>query len=180
MRKHGISTTKAEIWVHLFVLKCCLYSYRVEDCLTYIRTNNSLLIGGRSPDGAVTGLGYLIKQGASFVRLCRLSPAYFAGYQFQAMSARDLHLAGQSILARVYRHQHRDLRFVETKAAQFDEGYDALVDGRRTEFKTEKYLTDNLFVQEAEGGHRATQVKLADGSLAYSSSTLPPFAEDET
>ena len=165
MIEHGIHTTHARYWVHLVVPMRLLCRYVVDDMRRHIMRAEPPLKDGHSKDGSITGKGYVVEIGQPFIRTTPVAENYFAGFDYT--QDRELGLRGAELIARILRADGRTVRMIETREAQLQECYDALVDGHRVEFKTEAKDTGNLFVQIQEGGHKAT--------FGGRPSCLPPF-----
>lgn len=152
--EHGIHTSRAQYWAHLVVPRRKLCRYPVNQMRLHIERNDLNVIPGHSKDGAVTGWGYLVRQDEPFIKSTPVAEHYFRDFAYE--HDRDLGLRGQALIARILRDQHHIVEMIDTREAQLLEGYDALVDGRRVEFKTEGYDSANLFVQKDEHDHRPT------------------------
>jgi hypothetical protein len=163
---HGITTSKADFWIHLHPLEKddiptpALYWYAVALCLRFIARNKLPIKIAESKDGAATGSGYLIPKNSLFVTR-RLIPQRYAALPWTEMTDREAGLLGQDIVklmiernettlpSRVFRH----LESREDQYAGCDFELQA-IDKTRFEVKTERVLSPYLFVQHGEEGHR--------------------------
>jgi len=161
MIEHGITTTKAHYWLHVFPLLRRVFWYRVVHCRAYIEQRKLVETIGRSKDGTATGGGYLIPQDAYFVRSETIPPSYIDHADWPSLTDRQAGLLGQEIGLVLI--EHRVVAFpaafvvaLETRKAQY-EATDCQVrwmQKQTIEIKTERVTTSNLFVQRWEGGHR--------------------------
>lgn len=162
MTEHGITTTKAHYWVHLFPLLKRVFWYRVSHCLAYIAHCKIPETLGHSKNGAATGGGYLIPQCAYFVSSALLPDRYLDPVSdWFDLTDRESGLRGQELALVLI--EHRIITFppvyvtaLSTRQAQC-EGTD--FQGKWTqkltgEIKTEMKTSANLFVQKWESGHR--------------------------
>lgn len=153
--EHGITTTKAEFWLHLLIPMRRLYRYSVRDCLDHIERSGLQLVGGKSKDKdrTVTGRGYLVSCDAPWIKSMAVPDSYFTGYDFTSMNDRKLGLLGQIIITSFVANKGNEVKHVNTRKAQIEDAYDCVINGALTELKTENKDTGNLFVQRYEGGH---------------------------
>jgi hypothetical protein len=186
MREHGITTTAADYWVHLFPYSYEVYWYRVEHCLEYIDRKNAPIRLGKSADGVATGNGYLIPKGAYFVR-CQSVPARYIDHEnWHDATDRQFGFMGEAVVSVLV--EHAIIKFpaarpfaLRSKKAQF-EASDAEVKWLhplRFETKTERLSdTANLYVQTHEGGHRVHQLR-GHEQVAERVTAAPKLSDDE-
>lgn len=162
MIEHGITTTKAHYWVHVFPRLRRVFWYRVAHCRAYIVQRKLVETIGHSKDDAATGSGYLIPQDAYFVRSELIPPSYLDHADWMALTDREAGLLGQEIGLVLIEHRVVALPSVipitlESRKAQIDDATDCEVRWLQkytVEIKTENVTYKNLFVQRREGGHR--------------------------
>lgn len=161
MIKHGISTSKAHYWVHLFPLLGKVFWYRVTQCRAYVKLCKPAWTPARSKDGTTTGAGFLIPQAAYFVSAAPVPAHYLRHVDWQAFTDRETGLLGQEITLTLI--EHGVVRFphglvtARTERSAQNDGIDCEFKWRvspKIEIKTELVTTSNLFVQDLEGGHR--------------------------
>jgi hypothetical protein len=180
--EHGITTTKAHYWVHVFPRLRRVFWYRVAHCRVYIEQRKLVETIGCSKDGAATGGGYLIPQDAYFVRSELIPPSYLDHTDWVALTDREAGLLGQEIGLVLI--EHRVVAFpaafvtaLQSRKAQYD-GIDCQIcwmQKHTVEIKTERVTTDNLFVQRWESGHRVHLTKAGELRVTQ----FPGFAGDD-
>lgn len=185
MREHGIMTTKAEYWVHLFPLSYEVFWYRVEHCRQYIERKKVPIKLGTSADGTPTGNGYLIPKTAYFVKREEVPVKYIDHADWRDMTDRQLGFNGEPIVGVLFEHRiivipPSRASLLRSKEAQFN----ATDFGVRWthpftfETKTERRSdTANLYVQTHEGGHRVNQLR--DEEATERVTEAPGFADEE-
>jgi hypothetical protein len=167
MTEHGITTTKADYWLHLFPLLRRVFWYRVEHCRAYIAQRKPVETIGRSKDGTPTGGGYLIPQDTYFVRSETIPPSYIEHADWPSLTDSEAGLIGQEI----------GFVLIEHRVVIFPAAYVTALNSRQAqlaatdcqvswmpkritvEIKTERLTTRNLFVQRSERGHRVHLTK---------------------
>lgn len=161
MIEHGITTSKAHYWVHLFPLLERVFWYRVTHCKAYITLCKPPIHVGRSKDGTPTGAGFLIPQSAYFVSFATIPDWYLNHIDWSALTDREKGLHGQEIVLTLIEHGLIKFPFgmviARTERRSQNDGVDCEVKWRvspKIEIKTELVTTSNLFVQNMEGGHR--------------------------
>jgi hypothetical protein len=161
MIEHGITTSKAHYWVHLFPLLERVFWYRVTQCRAYVTLTKPAIYIGKSKDGTPTGAGFLIPQAAYFVSAATIPKSYLSHINWPALTDREKGLLGQEIVLVLI--EHGVIRFpfgmvtARTERSQQNDGIDCELKWRvspKIEIKTELVTTSNLFVQNMEGGHR--------------------------
>src|SRR5262245_35693529 len=160
MTWHGIHTTKASVWFHLFPLDSKLFWYGVADMLEYIALTKPQQKIGRSKNGAATGEGYLVSKSAFIVSRADVPRAFLDWHDWTNGTDRENGRRGQLVVNVLLR---RHLSFptwrserIETNAAQ-NGGYDGFarpISEFKWEAKTECVQSDFLFVQTSESGHQ--------------------------
>jgi hypothetical protein len=177
MIKRGIFTTISEIWFHLHPFIPSLYYYRVKDCREFIATNSLIAVAGRSKDGTISATGYLVTKDAPFIKRRSLRCDRVGETElWRSMTDREVGLRGEEIVISLLRlgifpELGMRVRVIMVQADQYA-GRDITVGKYSCEIKTERVISLNLFVQNAEGGHRPTL--LPDGTVR--STEMPTFA----
>jgi len=182
MIKHGISTTKAHYWVHLFPLSYKVFWYPVVLCRNYISLHNLPQQIGRSKDGTPTGAGFLVPQSAYFVSGASVTREYLNDVDWRELTDREAGLRGQDVVLALIEHRHIAfppfiLAPLNSRDDQYS-GVDCELRWRvkpKIEIKTERATTQNLFVQHQEGGHR---VHLTPNGQ-YRASDIPLFEDGD-
>ena len=161
MIEHGITTTRAEYWMHLFPLLYRVFWYRADQCRAYIKFYKPPLKIGNSNDGTATGHGYLIPQSAYFVQSEIVPRSYLDHVEWRTLTDREAGLRGQEIGLTLI--EHRVISFPPFLIRRRDdaESQRAAIDCELCwrvnvgiEIKTECVEFSNLFVQHREGMHR--------------------------
>ena len=186
MREHGIMTTVAEYWVHLFPLSYEVYWYRVEHCKQFIERKNVPIKLGKSADGTATGNGYLIPKTSYFVKREDVPAQYMDHCNWRDMTDRQFGFMGEAIIGVLV--EYRIIKFppsvaslLRTKEAQFSAS-DFGVKWTQPftfEAKTERRSeTPNLFVQTHEGGHRVHLLRGRD-DMTVRVTEAPSLTDDD-
>jgi len=159
--EHGIFTSKADYWVHLFPLKGRVFWYRVEHCQYYIRTHKIEPINGASKDGEITGRGFLIPQRVSFVAHASVPNDLLHEINWRGLTDRQCGYHAELIVSIMVERGYIKFPILRCfyqpdRQSQFD-GIDFI--GRyyaefALDVKCERKTTDNIFVQSQEEGHR--------------------------
>jgi len=180
LREYGISTTKADYWIHLFPTALEVFWYRVEHCRTYLDLKNVPVTLGRSRDGTVTANGYLIPKTAHFVCRADVTPSDAVAFNWLDMTDRQFGFAGESLVASLI--EKRVIHFPIARATLLqsaEEQYSsrdfsvAWFKPLSVEVKTDRHSKSaNLYVQTHEGGHRFHQVRV-DGDLVERVTSAP-------
>jgi hypothetical protein len=161
MIEHGITTSKAHYWVHLFPLLKAVFWYRVTQCRAYITLYKPATQIFKSKDGTATGAGFLIPQAAYFVRSVTVPRDYLDHVDWPALTDREKGLRGQEIVLVLI--EHGIVRFPvgmvtsRTERSAQNDSIDCELKWRvnpKIEIKTELVTTSNLCVQTLEGRHR--------------------------
>src|SRR4029077_3700681 len=185
MKAHGITTSKADFWIHLHPLDAggTAYWYRVPAMRAHIEQTNPPIQPGRSKDPwkTVTGAGYLIAKNTYFIQKAILDPKFCRDFDWLSSTDRERGQRGEQIVAALIDQGIIQLmRQVSTSARNQDDqfgGVDGFVTWQkktRFEAKTETVVSINLFVQTQEAGHRPNYT--ADGLKRIT--TLPLFNKD--
>jgi hypothetical protein len=185
LREHGITTTKADYWVHFFPLALEAYWYRVEHLRTYIGLKQTPITFGHSKDGKVTGAGYLIPKNIYFVCRADVERDAIMGFNWLDMSDRQFGLAGQAIVAVLI--DRCAIKF-PARRATFEASAEAQLSSTdftlqwlcpsSIEVKCERHSqSNNLFVQTHEGGHRVHLVR-TDEELVRRVTEAPGFERE--
>ena len=173
MVEHGIMSTQADYWVHLFPYSYEVFWYRVHHCRSYIERKNPPMLPGKSADGTATGNGYLIPNNAYFVRNAEVPPQYLAHTDWRSLTDREFGFLGEEITDVLV--EHNVIKFpasrplpLRTIAEQFS-ARDLQIQWLHpltAEVKTERHSgTGNLYVQTHEGGHRVHQLREFGGNV---------------
>ncbi len=186
MREHGIMTTGAEYWVHLFPLSYEVYWYRVEHCRQFIERKKVPIKLGKSADGAATGNGYLIPKTAYFVQRNDVPAQYVDHDNWRDMTDRQFGFMGEAIVGVLL--EHRVVKFppsyaslLRTKEAQFSASDFSVrwMQPFTFEAKTERHSeSPNLYVQTHEGGHRVHQLR-GQGDVTERVTDAPALTDEE-
>jgi hypothetical protein len=186
MTTHGIMTTGADYWIHLFPLDCEVFWYRADDCRRYIEHQKMPLTIGNSKNGTATGAGYLISKTAKFVLSAEIDRAYIDDFEWAKSRATDRQagLQGQIVVRRLIEDRVVRLPTITTQSLDARADQLASIDFKLrwfppwcVEVKTERVMVSaNLFIQAAERGHNPTL--LHDGKNAIERYTaMPGFKE---
>jgi hypothetical protein len=187
MIEHGITTTKADFWIHLFPLEARAHWYEVQEMRDHIERTNIPISIGHSADGTKTGSGYLIPRHLSFVARAEIDPDRFLDH-FDWVNATDREsgFEGERVICRLLEHRIVRLPFCRahlllTEIAQL-QGVDGDLEWEprwtwdaKTERPRKEAWGRNLFVQHSEGGHRYHQIR-GTGEERYSEA--PPLTKD--
>ena len=176
MTEHGIFTSVAHYWIHLFPLDGFVFWYSAARMREFILLERIPLIDAESLDGSITGRGYLVPK-ASPYRLIESAPVsdYFKNDRFtwQEKTQRECGRRAQLIVELMLTHgtvkfpSYRIDR--EDNVAEQMKGYDGHIRyfaDSKYETKYESYKNSpNLFVQRGENGHKPTLGRDADGNV---------------
>lgn len=186
MVEHGIHTTKADYWVHLFPLAERVYWYRVDHMREFIRLTKPAVIIGKSKDQnrTPTGQGYLISQNEHLVSYAGIPSNYLAPFRWRDMTDRECGFAGEYLVDVLVEHRIVSvpifrLRSLRSKADQYEakdfkgEYFGSVF----FETKTERVESENLFVQSREGGHRV-HFSQAGGQVIERITDAPGFSDE--
>jgi len=174
MTRHGIFTTSALCWAHLFPFECKLFYYRVADCVAHINSTNPPLVPGYSRNGIITGQGYLIRKYKKFVRCRRIDPRRLDCYDWNNGTNRQTGKHwGESLVCLwatfgVFGFEPKDVVVYGIREQFCAVDFGMLRNGawEKWEIKTETIRdTPNLFVQESERNHDPNL--LPDGSRRW-------------
>jgi hypothetical protein len=185
MTEHGIMTTKADYWVHLFPLMRRVFWYRVALMREYLRITGLVEHIGHSKDGSPTGSGYLVPQSATPVRASEVPIDYFAGFVWVGATDREIGFRGEFIVGVLLEHGvvklplQRATRLDDSSSQFASTDYQtSFMTPALIEVKTElKESTKNLFVQTRERGHKVHQIR-TDGGVTERFSEAPEFRRD--
>lgn len=183
MTEHGIFTSIAYYWIHLFPLDGCVYWYSAACMREFIAIEKLPLTDGRSLDGSITGIGYLVPKVSPY-RLIEFAPVsdYFKEDRFnwEETTQRECGRRAQLVVELMLTHGTIKLPTYridrEESLAEQLKGYD----GHVRYFADVKYETKceraknspNLFVQRGENGHKATLGRDANGNVFEQSTRL--------
>jgi hypothetical protein len=184
MIEHGIYTTKADYWVHLFPLAERVFWYRVDHMREYIRLSNPPVVIGKSKDRTPTGAGYLVSQDEFFVSYAGIPSSYFHRFDWRAATDRECGFRGEFVVDVLVEHRIVTipafrLRSLRTKADQYEskDFKGSYFGDLYFETKTERAETGNLFVQTREGGHKV-HLTNAGGQTVERISQAPELNDD--
>ena len=169
MTEHGITTSKADFWIHFHPLETrnashcpSVYWYAVAHCREHI-TKQGTPIDGRSKDvnRTTTGAGYLIQKNSLFVVRQVVPVGYATDYRWRDATDREAGMLGERcvqlmVMKREIWLPERQLKRLNGRADQLN-GCDCelvVASTLRFEIKTERVQSENLFVQCGENGHR--------------------------
>jgi hypothetical protein len=163
MIEHGIWTTKADYWLHLFPLENVAFLYRPRDCREFIEEKKLPVIFGRSkdPERSVTGAGYLIRCDTFFIRPFSIPSSYLTHVDWEELTDRECGVEGQRIAEilmalGIILVPFRTVEPTNSKTDQLASKDVRLVwrEISTIEIKSERPRTRNLFVQRGERDHR--------------------------
>ena len=171
MTEHGIHNCKSNFWIHWHPLErrgdaaCpCIYWYSVAHCREHISRRNLSIQSGYSKDASrtATGAGYLIPKSSLFVVRQQVPVNYANDYRWSEMTDREAGaIAGPRcvelmVMKREIWLPDRMLLSLNDRTNQLNGCDCELVIAPRLvfEIKTERVLSENLFVQTDEQGHR--------------------------
>lgn len=165
MIAHGIMTSAADYWVHLFPLARLAFWYRCEHCRDYIRVHRLVETIGRSKDGTATGAGYLIPKNAYFLSRAEVPSQYVDHVNWRALTDREAGFMGEHILGVLIEHRIVSFPALRASVVRDAASQNSSLDLTTKyfgqlgiELKTERAETANLFVQSRERGHKVHQV----------------------
>lgn len=183
MTEHGIFTSIADYWVHLFPLEGCVYWYPVARMREFILLERLPLTPAKSLDQSLTGMGYLVPKVGPY-RLIEFRPVadYFHEDHFNWATSTQRESGRRAQLVVELMLTHGTIKFPayrierEENMEEQIKGYD----GHVRYFADIKYevkceclkFSPNLFVQKSENGHKATLGRNTDGSVFQRQSTL--------
>jgi hypothetical protein len=165
---HGIGTSVSDYWVHYHPLEKKVYWYRVDQMRRYIKRKKIPETIGRSADGSASGAGYLVPKMSHLISSAK-SPA-MSNLDWNKMSDREAGLLGQEIVdVFIERGVIRFSSFMTKHVSDSDQQYKG-VDFElswfrplKIEVKTERKISENLFVQSRERNHQVHQVRGVGG-----------------
>jgi hypothetical protein len=194
MKEHGIWTTLADYWIHFHPLEAKVYWYLVDRMREYIQRqcdgspcNCSVGLGdnscwgpinyGRSkdPNKTATGEGFLIEKSLWFIARADVPSLYINGVDWLNLSDREFgaregeervfRMIGRVIVPTIELRNPNLIR--KAKKDEQLQGWDVKARfDRLFEIKTERVISNFLFVQRAERGHRVHH--LSNGTEKYS------------
>lgn len=162
MTHHGIMTSEADIWVHLLPFQPAVYWYTVSLCRKFIQRQKLPITFAASKDGTPrTGAGYLIRKDAFFIHRIVVPREFLASYDWVHYTDREAGLAGQDVVEalidqELLRFPNRKTKFL-TSSKEQNAGLDMRItylDPLTLDVKTERVVSDSLFVQTHERDHR--------------------------
>jgi hypothetical protein len=167
MIEHGIFTSQAHLWAHLFPLERSIYVYRVSRMrwfINYIRTTHSYrgkVAGYSKGTGKATALGELVPRQKDWIKQYFVPISYLEDHKWENETDRENGRRGETVGAKLLSDGVLELPLIWTiRAASRAEqnlsiDYHAKLATEITiEFKTETVeKTDNLFVQTHEYDH---------------------------
>jgi hypothetical protein len=166
MIEHGIFTSRADVWAHLFPLEQAVYVYRVSIMrwwINYIRTTHSYrgkIAGYSKGSGNATGLGELVPKQKVWIKKHFVPKTYLAGHNWENGTDRENGTRGQIVGKNLLSDGMIELPLVWISRAVSREEQNSAVDYRAKlaieiaiEFKTETVKSENLFVQTDEYNH---------------------------
>lgn len=174
MFEHGITTSDAYFWLHLHPFDCCIWYYKREVCLRWIKDEAPQLVGGKSksPDAPVTGAGYLLPKRMPWIGFIEIDSRFFLPWRDQDMTDREWGKRGQKIFEELLHYEilqlplKHDLTIASTKEDQLRRDYTICSAAADYELKTERRQTPNLFVQRDELNHQPHHTP--QGNFRYS------------
>lgn len=157
---HGITTTCAHYWMHIFPLEGAAYFYAVPDCRRYIERRAPKWSVGHSKNGLPTGWGWLVPRKAYFIKEILIPDEMLADTDWLRLSDSASGFLGEDICGALINRgavaiPHVHLTWRPDRESQIS-GIDANItffQPANIEFKTEKVTSQNIYVQYAERGH---------------------------
>jgi hypothetical protein len=166
MIEHGIFTSKADFWAHLFPLEQSIYVYRVSRMrwwINHIRTTHfhrGKVAGYSKGSGNATGLGELVPKQKDWIKKHFVPTSYLADHDWENCTDRENGVRGQIVGKNLLSDGIFELPVIWTPHVVSREEQNAAIDYRAKlaidiaiEFKTEILKSENLFVQTDEYGH---------------------------
>jgi hypothetical protein len=165
MIEHGIFTSQADVWAHLFPFEESIYVYRVSRMrwwINYMRTTNSYKgkVAGYSKNGKATGLGELVPRQKDWIKNYFVPKSYFADHDWKNGTDRNIGDWGEIIGGNLLADGVLELPLLWIPRAVSRAEQNSSIDYRATlateiaiEFKTETVKSDNLYVQTDEYNH---------------------------
>ena len=166
MIEHGIFTSKADLWAHLFPRDQQIFVYRVSIMrwwITHVRTMHSYrgkVAGHSKGTGKVTALGELVPKQKEWIKRCFVPIDYLARHDWENGTDREIGRRGEKVGAELLSVGWLELPLIWSPREVSRQEQNLSMDYRATlmvepsiEFKTETVKSDNLFVQTDEYGH---------------------------
>lgn len=166
MIEHGIFTSQADLWAHLFPLEQAIYVYRVSRMrwwINYIRTTNfhrGKISGHSKGSGNATGLGELVPKQKEWIKKHFVPADYLADHDWENGTDRENGVHGQIVGKNLLSDGVLELPLVwiprEVSRSEQNSSIDyraKLATEVAIEFKTEVLKSENLFVQTDEHNH---------------------------
>jgi hypothetical protein len=174
MKMHGISTTGADFWAHLFPAELCIYWYSVRHMREHIAEKKPSEKVAHSKDGTKTGAGYLVLKKEPFIERVPVPKNMINAFEWDEGTDRQIGLLwGEKVLDWMIgttrlRIPYFTVHKLNTKKSQYELGdfgiQFAMPRVVIVEVKTENVRSANLFVQTRERGHRVHQ-KRSEGEV---------------
>lgn len=167
MVEHGIFTSHADFWAHLFPLERQIYVYRVSIMrwwINYTKTTHSYRgkVGGYSKgsSGEPTGYGELVQRDKSWIKKYFVPQSYLDGHNWENGTDRENGVRGQIVGRNLLSDGFLELPqiWIPATVSRFEQNVSIDYRAKLTidiaiEFKTEIKKTGNLYVQTNEHGH---------------------------
>lgn len=161
--EYGITTSEADVWIHLFPFEHVAFEHHPSETINYIRENNLPLVG------PTTGRGYCVPRTAThvrrldvpidLVRWCENFPSNTREWNpTQRQAWGDSGEATVEAMIRTHVWcvegiERGTILRIKDRARQY-KGYDFIIRGGeravKAEAKTETWRTENIFVQQFE------------------------------
>jgi hypothetical protein len=168
MTLHGITTSMADFWVHLFprLQFPMVFWYRREEALAYATARKLPLTIGRSKDGQPTGAGYLIPRRESFIHQIPVPRRYLENHRWEGLTDREAGKLGELVMRQLVEDDHiqtprKRCCPLQTRQSQLHDATDVRLQWLPDwsfEFKTEMLDATkdrgNLYVQVKEHNHQ--------------------------
>lgn len=97
LQEHGITTTKADFWAHVFPEELRVYCYSVVDMQNFIARSKPQLVAGHSLEGEVTAAGYLVAKTWPFIRKSDFPEEYRAAFAWERATQRERGYWGEEL-----------------------------------------------------------------------------------
>ena len=175
MKEHGITTSEASFWIHLWPCEKMVYWYSVVRMRRCVSSMFLTYGYSRDPFHTPTGRGYIVAKNKVFIESAEVPSHFLKDVDWENISNRESGLIhGEPIIrlllktgiVRLVNGEIREIVSTQSRKNQFKsiDGFVSLADGRRYAYegKTEtafvyrynkRVVSPNLFVQRYEQNH---------------------------
>jgi hypothetical protein len=184
MVRHGIHTSRADIWIHFFPREGKAFWYWRHHMITYLKESKLSGSIAFSKDGTATGNGIPVSKKLGFIQCCQVPAQMVDSFKWEGVTDREAGTQGEHVMD--WFLSHGGLRFggwkvrrMASKAEQMSFGDFELsfLPQPRVEVKTELVDSPNIYVQTHERGHNPLVYKDSKGQARRRYSGLPSFEE---